>query len=124
MRERPDLEGELTNVASERRALVATPTTRLLAAILEDACFCLEPASLVSRDTRADAIAWLRGEVASAAFCSFREVCDILGLDANAVRATLLARAAVRPRTQVRAAREFTARSRARHAPVSSVRHR
>lgn len=83
--------------APDRRHVPATPEIRLLAAILEDACFCLHPASLVSRDTRDDAIAWVRGEVQSAAFCSFREVCDILGLDAPAVRNALLSRLRVRP---------------------------
>jgi hypothetical protein len=121
---RPDLEGDSATLASLPRALVETPVIRLLAAILADACFCLEPASLVSRDTRDDTVAWVRGEIESAAFCSFGEVCDILGLDLNAVRATMLARAELQPRTQARASREFTARSRARHAPVSSVRHR
>jgi hypothetical protein len=117
MHAHPDLAGDPPTIASGRRTLVATPTIRLLAAILEDACFCLEPAAMVSRDTRADAIAWVRGEVESAAFCSFREVCDILGLDVNAVRAALLARAALRPHAQDRLSRvhrSFTRSPRAR----------
>lgn len=79
----------------ERHTAPPTPEIRLLAAILEDACFCLRPGAFVSRETRDDAVAWVRGEVRSAPFCSFREVCDILGLDAQAVATTLLTRSTV-----------------------------
>lgn len=91
------LRGGVAAAAADRRIVPSTPEIRLLAAILEDACFCLHPGALVSPDTRADAIAWVRGEVRSATFCSFREVCDILGLDVQTVRSTLLARAGSRP---------------------------
>lgn len=111
----PRFDGAALAPAPTLHTVPATPEIRLLAAILEDACFCLHPGALVSRDTRADAVAWVRGEVRSAAYCSFREVCDILGLDVQAVRDTLLTRAG--------ATLEFTAPSRARHALVSSVRH-
>lgn len=97
MEEHPLLARDPVPLAAERRSPPGTPAIRLLAAILEDACFCLAPAALVSRGTRADAIAWVRGEVESAAFCSFGEVCDVLGLDVEAVRHALLARAAARP---------------------------
>ena len=93
MEVRPELAGDPLLLAHPPRALPRTPAIRLLAAILEDACFCLHPAALVSRETRAETVAWLRGEVASAALCSFREVCEFLGLDPEAVRARLLSRA-------------------------------
>ena len=89
--------GDVGVAAAGRRTSATTPEIRLLAAILEDACFCLHPASLVSPDTRADAIAWVRGEIGSATFCSFREVCEILDLDVQSVRHALLARAGARP---------------------------
>lgn len=82
---------------AERRPVPPTPEISLLAAILEDACFCVRRGALVSRETRDDAIAWLLGEVRSAPFCSFREVCDVLGLDAQAVRSELLAHIRTRP---------------------------
>ncbi|MBM4244498.1 MAG: hypothetical protein FJ148_11880 [Deltaproteobacteria bacterium] len=93
MEVRPDLAGDPLPLAHPPRALPRTPAIRLLAAILEDACFCLHPAALVSRDTREETVAWVRGEVESAALCSFLEVCEILGLDPEAVRARLLSRA-------------------------------
>lgn len=68
-----------------------SPELRLFAALLEDARFCLAPSSLVDRATRAAAAAWVRGEVASVAPCSFPEVCAIVGLDEEATRARLLA---------------------------------
>jgi hypothetical protein len=68
-----------------------SPEIRLLAAILEDVRVCLAPGTLVDRATRRDAIAWVRGEVASVGPCSFHEICAILDLDEAATRARLLA---------------------------------
>lgn len=67
-----------------------SPEVRLFAALLEDVRFCLSPRSLIDRETRAAAAAWVRGEVDSIAPCSFREVCAIVGLDEDATRARLL----------------------------------
>jgi len=67
-----------------------TPELRLLAALLEDARFCLAPSSLVDRETRLGAVAWVLGEVDSPSPCSFGEVCAIFGLDEEATRERLL----------------------------------
>mgnify|MGYP001223827245 CR=1 FL=1 len=103
MEERPYPSGDPLLLAYDAHALPRTPMIRLFAALLDDACFCLHPAALVSRDTRAETVAWVRGEIESAALCSFREVCDILGLDPQAVRARLLCRAAGRSPLRPRA---------------------
>jgi len=73
-----------------RRRQLVSPGVRLVAAILEDACMCLSPRALVGARTRADAVAWVKGEVRSAPFCSFREVCSIMGLDEAQARRRLL----------------------------------
>lgn len=108
-----DSSGEVFLAYFDRLCPVTSPAVRLLAAILDDACFCLHPAAFVSPDTRADAIAWVRGEVRSAAHCSFAEVCDVLGLDVQAVRDALLSRARVQP-----SIRRTTARSPIRRRPL------
>lgn len=108
MEDDPTLYRALLARASAPAAVPPTPEIRLLAAILEDACFCLHPGAFVSPDTRAEALAWVRGEVRSAALCSFREVCDVLGLDVQAVRNALLARAVTRIRCATRVHRPFT----------------
>ena len=66
------------------------PGLRLLAAILDDARLCLTPGATVDAATRADAIAWVNGEIRSAPLCSFHEICALLDLDEERVRAALL----------------------------------
>lgn len=85
-----DLIGDPLLVSLEGARSARSPELRLLAAILEDACFCVAPTALVSRETRASTLAWIRGETASEVLCSFREICDILDLDEDATRARLL----------------------------------
>lgn len=72
------------------RPEVRSPGARLLRALLEDAIACLELGPLVDAATRADAVAWLQGDVDSAPLCSFREVCEVLDLDEDRTRSELL----------------------------------
>lgn len=94
--------------APNRFALV--PELRLFVAILEDAHFCLTKWERVHPRTHADAVAWIFGEGSSAPYCSFAEICALLGLDPAAVRAQFLremgpaARAAIKTGGQLRRA--------------------
>lgn len=102
----------------EHQYRTESPEIRLFAALLEDVRFCLSPRSLVDRQTREAAVAWVRGEVDSLAPCSFREVCAILGLDEDATRTRLLALA--RGETEARR-RRLDGLSRWRTAPRPSA---
>lgn len=80
--------GDAFRPEPNRFALV--PELRLFVAILEDAHFCLTKWDRVHPRTHADAVAWVFGEGASAPYCSFGEICVLLGLDPSAVRAQFL----------------------------------
>jgi hypothetical protein len=86
-----DLIGDCHLYAQDACRSVDSPELRLLAAILDDVRYCIAPGSMVDRSTRRDAIAWVRGEVASPSPCSFREICAVLSLDEAAARSRLLA---------------------------------
>lgn len=52
-----------------QKAGASSPSVMLLAAILMDAAEVLTPGVLVDRDTRAEAVAWVNGDIESAPLC-------------------------------------------------------
>ena len=115
-----DLIGDALLFSHDARSSAGSPERRLFAAVLEDVCFCLAPSTLVDRATRRDAAAWVRGEVASPAPCSFREICEILDLDEAATRVRLLALASGETPARRRRLDSLLRSARAVHRPTTA----
>src|SRR5262245_51096811 len=71
-----------------------SPELRLFAAILDDVRICLFHPEVANPTLRAEAIAWVKGDLDSVPLCSFREICAMLDLDEERARGELLRRSA------------------------------
>ena len=80
----------------------------LMLAILEDAMLCIEqgrgPRHRRTRQVAAEAETWMRSDCGEWLF-SFASICDVLGIDADALRARLLLNNVEHPANRGRAAR-------------------
>ena len=80
---------ELTANLSPRRAAVWLPEISLVAAVFKDAVRCAQRAGGgVTHEQSAEALEWIASERSDWAF-SFVNVCDVLGMDVDAVRKSL-----------------------------------
>lgn len=99
----PPIEGETAAIIEPARALM-TPEIRLCRAILEQALADLERARLRPprrRDTKGAAVVrWFRSADVTWPF-SFESICATLGLDADAVRESVLRTGPTAPRTRL-----------------------